>query len=667
MVYESWKQIANVTISNPVNQTNFQHKLSLTWKTGMAADFSDIRFTQSNGTICTYFIESYTPGVSAEVCITVPDANQTSLILYYENASATSESTSSVFIVYDDFEDGDVSGWTIEAGTFVADASIKYSGSYSGKFTHSSTYGYTGVYKAVSLTSGIIEYTFRTNVSNAHHIPPTFCNGAFSDLKNAFFIFIGNGYIGYSDAGGNLHNLITYAASTWYTVKLVVKSLTAYDIYVNGALLKEDAPVRGTPTSWDRLFFGAYSSGIITWIDNIKVRKYAATEPTLSVGGAVKNTHDLKLVSPIKITVGGKSDFIYNQATIKRSASDLSTTAGISIPVNALSYVQNNQEVSIEYKNRVLFHGVTADWTLSFSNGLSSIDIPCIDYSYKLSHTAVTVDEAVTFEAGTVIGSIIVALASSVGIDTTRVQQDDDLVLTDDLVVAVGEMALDIIQTLCSDYQCVFYLDYGKVGGTIYTYAVFGNYEYIKELPAFLETHLIEETNLITFSLSLKSVPDAVCTRVIATRTISDVVEVGVAVYGDAPYYDKVVEININDTSDIDDLAESYLANFRRVDTQLTGSFQGMGMSLFNILDISGLSRLTGKYLDLTHYRVTDISYTLSNLGITADITGIDPDAELWDEGIRKASGERSIDRLIESEAATQAENAKPVYATVIA
>lgn len=408
----------------------------------------------------------------------------------------------------------------------------------------------------------------------------------------------------------------------------------------------------------------------IYYVNGEETQQVTLNDPELPLVFTVtvtNGTYITKLVCPSQIIVGGKSDFIYNQASIKRSLSDLITTANISIPVNALSYVQDNQEVAIVYKNRVLFHGVTADWTLSFTGGLASIEIPCVDYSFKLSHSVVTATTAITYSSGMRVGTVIIALLYGSGIDTTRIQQDEDIVLTDDLVIAVGEMVLDVIQTLCSNYKCIFYLDYAKSEGEVYTYAVFGDYDYIKALPAFLETHELTETNLITFSLSLKSVPDVVCTRVIAIRTISDVVEVGVATFGDPPYYDKVVAVNTNDTTDIDTLAASYLANYRMIDTQLTGQFQGIGMSLFNILDILGLSRLTGDNLDLTQYRVTDITYTLTTFGITTDVTGIDPDAELWDEGIRKASGERSIDRLIESEAATQAENAKPVYATVIA
>lgn len=102
-------------------QTNYQMKLTLYNSTGTdtpgnvylggnaMSDFGDIRFTKSDGvTLLDYWIESYTPGVSAVVWVkidSIPASPSTANIyLYYGNPSATSVSNGdATFLLFDDF------------------------------------------------------------------------------------------------------------------------------------------------------------------------------------------------------------------------------------------------------------------------------------------------------------------------------------------------------------------------------------------------------------------------------------------------------------------------------------------------------------------------------------------------------------------------------------
>lgn len=366
------------------------------------------------------------------------------------------------------------------------------------------------------------------------------------------------------------------------------------------------------------------------------------------------------------VTVGGKSDFIYTGVSIDKKSSDLITSASISIPQNALAYVQSGQEVAIEYNNRVLFHGMTTDWSLKFQAGLVALDIPCVDYSYKLSHMAVSVSAAVTYTSGTVIGSLLASLLDNTGIRTECISQDASVTLTSDLVIPPGEMLYNVISTLCKDYQCLFYLDYARDISGVYTYAVFGKIAYIETLPAFLETHTITETNIVTMDLALQAVSEISCTRVIVIRDNAMDYEIGVATYGSAPYIDKVVRANVNDTTPVATLAQTYLDNFRLVNSKMSATFKSMGISLFNLVDISGMSRLTGNIIPLDQYRITDISYNVSQSGLIVNVSGVDPTTSLWADEIKTASTDMGVSTLIKTEAEYQAEEAKPVYATVI-
>ena len=91
-------------------------------------------------------------------------------------------------------------------------------------------------------------------------------------------------------------------------------------------------------------------------------------------------------MTSVQVYVAGSYLVAFNSASIKRSCSDLITTAQIQAPLNILSNIQADGEVAIEVDRVVLFHGMAADWTLNYSGGNTSISIPCVDYTYKLSH-----------------------------------------------------------------------------------------------------------------------------------------------------------------------------------------------------------------------------------------------------------------------------------------
>ena len=101
-------------------QTNYQMKLTIYNSSGndtpgvvylggnVRSDFGDIRFTKSDGvTLLDYWIESYTPGVSAVVWVevdSIPASPGTANInIYYGNPSATSVSSgANTFGFFDD-------------------------------------------------------------------------------------------------------------------------------------------------------------------------------------------------------------------------------------------------------------------------------------------------------------------------------------------------------------------------------------------------------------------------------------------------------------------------------------------------------------------------------------------------------------------------------------
>jgi flagellin-like protein len=94
-----WLKRKAVTIDNALNPNDlagYQIQLNVTYDSDMNSDFSDLRFTDSDGqTLISYWVESYVPSDSALVWMKVPNipASSTETIyMYYGNPSAASES-----------------------------------------------------------------------------------------------------------------------------------------------------------------------------------------------------------------------------------------------------------------------------------------------------------------------------------------------------------------------------------------------------------------------------------------------------------------------------------------------------------------------------------------------------------------------------------------------
>ncbi|MFX0097740.1 MAG: DUF2341 domain-containing protein [Candidatus Hodarchaeota archaeon] len=111
------------------------------------ADFGDIRFTDNDGTtLLDYWIEDKIDAINATFWVEIADDLGTELAtvyIYYGNNTTTSTSNgSNTFLLYDDFEDGDVSDWSnaSSSGSANISATLDYSyqkflGSYSMKLS----------------------------------------------------------------------------------------------------------------------------------------------------------------------------------------------------------------------------------------------------------------------------------------------------------------------------------------------------------------------------------------------------------------------------------------------------------------------------------------------------------------------------------------------------
>jgi hypothetical protein len=257
----------------------------------MKTDFGDIRFMGTDGTTSyDYWMEKKTDGTSAVFWVNVPTASTTTFRMYYGNSSLTTTSDGTkTFEFFDDFS-GDLSKWIvektsgvyprIESGYLVAGGGIT-SGAYGHTSLGSSpTYNLfqdgTVEFKHQHSANGICEVVFRGNFALNRGY-----KGRWDARAGSEQVFLMPPYYSWANIGTAIPKWVT--AGPWHEGKMVVHG-NVMDLY-------DDGNFKGTVTD------NTYSSageiaiqnhyGSYTNFDDVRVRKYAATEPTTSIGSEI--------------------------------------------------------------------------------------------------------------------------------------------------------------------------------------------------------------------------------------------------------------------------------------------------------------------------------------------------------------------------------------------
>jgi PKD repeat protein len=303
--YQDWAY-DTITITDPVNIVNFQHKLDLVWHPTINVDFSDIRFMQLDYTDCPYYIDPRTlvPGVSCTVWIKVPTANQTELRMYHCGlASVTSQSNGDdTFDVFDDFLGSTLR--TNKWATYIYNTTISVASDIITIAAGSN--GATGhVVSLIELPSTIpiiTEYSAclycaeSTTWSQVIIGCPASPNSHLSDGDHDYCpIDAGCGFVRTIWGGvGNPSTIVyngTYAnigdtlVGTYHTYKVNsygTNNTTAW-FYRDGVSIGGVTQVFAQHVAFaaGNGSYGAYASYLR--VDWVRVRKYASTEPTLTV------------------------------------------------------------------------------------------------------------------------------------------------------------------------------------------------------------------------------------------------------------------------------------------------------------------------------------------------------------------------------------------------
>ena len=279
---------------NPSQLTDFQVLItidtaSLINEGKMRPDCGDIRFTDTNGTLLNYWIESGINTKNTKIWVKIPQIPASSVVtiyMYYGNPLATSQSDpTTTFDFFDDFEDldnwnmrGTLSTTLIDENKTVVKISSA-SGSPEGIYTKN----------FFDVKNKIIELEIKgfgnSDLDAAVYVDTSWATSWYGSTNLNHFIgdnYAGNRHTVY--IGGQSRTGSQYLHSTWSIATFIIE-----DSKVTGKYFGETLTRTGTPSTYTGFIaLQADNDGSPStryyYVDWIRVRKYASQEPSINVG-----------------------------------------------------------------------------------------------------------------------------------------------------------------------------------------------------------------------------------------------------------------------------------------------------------------------------------------------------------------------------------------------
>jgi len=306
-----WKYRKSITLSRASGAvTEYQMKLLVGESSGAAGedvdcgqhcktDFSDLRFTGTDGIPLSYWIESTsgtTPNQLATIWIKFPSigTGATTFYMYYGNANAPSLSNGvATFPFFDDFSAA-FAKWTGNTGNYQVSSGTlqrKYFDNAIPKILKSATLFNPNSYalrwrgKSTPTTDGLDPVGWYYSDTRWCAIRTNVFNGV-GDRAYDWSIIADAG-AGQSGGDG------TMSVDTYYIYDLLKADTTHYRGYIDGTQIGSDE-VCTNQDSNHYVAFSAYDNDNTTWryfTDWVLVRKFTATEPAWGTWGVQERTH----------------------------------------------------------------------------------------------------------------------------------------------------------------------------------------------------------------------------------------------------------------------------------------------------------------------------------------------------------------------------------------
>ncbi len=274
--YLAWKHTLEVYVADYSTTDDFLTNVILLFRPGMRADFRDIRASTKNGTKISYFTETITEFNQVFIWFKLPK-NTDFFYIHYGNGGVASESDGKkVFTFFDHFDKLDSTVWKTIAGSASVSGSILtlQNASQSSVLESYSTFSPNTIAecRVQYLAGNRTIYGYRNYSTQKAAAWQAAASGDVNNIR-----FAHNGTTGNWDSDG-----VNRAGSS-YNVFGVAHLITGPLYYANYAY-------RGTITDYIPgnvslpIEFYCYSNTGAFKVDWVRVRPYAATMPTLTIG-----------------------------------------------------------------------------------------------------------------------------------------------------------------------------------------------------------------------------------------------------------------------------------------------------------------------------------------------------------------------------------------------
>lgn len=296
--YPGWSnyKVLTITNANASILTDMQVKVTVDYVANMQSTFADVRFSSSDGTTdISYWLESKTDGVSAVFWVKIPSlaaSATTDIRMYYGNLSVVSTSSgTSTFAFFDDFNDGDYTGWTAthEGGgvTTVSAATGKLVIGGTGGFDQVIATGY-------SATDVVIETIVIANDESANNRSQAAVTARYTNDNNLYTAGFdlwetGDTAVSAKRVGGGWAQLsqvaFTNSSGVAYKIKYIVAG-TSQKFYVDDVLKNSTTDASLSSAGMTGFNFDLGGGGVSDTMsaDDYRIRQYAASDPTVSFG-----------------------------------------------------------------------------------------------------------------------------------------------------------------------------------------------------------------------------------------------------------------------------------------------------------------------------------------------------------------------------------------------
>lgn len=271
--------------------------------TNVNNDFSDIRFTSSDGsTPINYWIESYAIGSSAVIWVKInsisASPSYTNIYIYYDNLATISESNiHNTFLFGDDFEDATWTNthWIIYKGSYTIVNDTQRDGT-SGKVLNTSTnVKHTALIVGVASDNIIIDADVKPISQQNNAVYAIIFRGDSEDLQHNHSCLqieykSNKNNLNYPGCGSNLRNQnVGWSINNWYILRTQISGSSLLM-----TLLDANKNILSTINRTDNCditesYVGIYSGDYVgnnAHYNNFRVRKYASPEPTPDISGS---------------------------------------------------------------------------------------------------------------------------------------------------------------------------------------------------------------------------------------------------------------------------------------------------------------------------------------------------------------------------------------------